>query len=116
MDLRQLEYVVAVADHGGFTSGAAAAHVAQPSLSARVRDLERELGVELFHRLGRGIRVSSAGEVVTDHARQVLAGVAALRAAASDVAGVEAGTAPPPAVAKVAKARGKERPASDEDD
>jgi LysR family transcriptional regulator, nitrogen assimilation regulatory protein len=86
MDLRQLEYVVAVADHGGFTSGAAAAHVAQPSLSARVRDLERELGVELFHRLGRGVRLSSAGEVVVDRARGILAGVAALEAAAAEAA------------------------------
>ena len=92
MDLRQLEFVVAVADEGGFTAGAATAHVAQPSLSARVRDLERELGVELFHRLGRGARVSAAGEVVVDHARTVLADVAALRSAAADVAGLLAGT------------------------
>src|SRR5579864_214601 len=92
MDLRQLEFVVAVADEGGFTSGSAAAHVAQPSLSVRVRDLERELGVELFHRLGRGARLTSAGEIVVDHARSVLAGVAALRAAAAEVSGLEQGT------------------------
>jgi DNA-binding transcriptional LysR family regulator len=92
MDLRQLEYLVAVADHGGFTSGAAAAHVAQPSLSARVRDLERELGVELFHRLGRGVRLTSAGEVIVDLARGILTDVAGLRAAAADVSGVQAGT------------------------
>lgn len=91
MDLRQLEYVVAVADSGGFTRGAAAAHVAQPSLSARVRDLEQELGVELFHRVGRGARLSAAGEVVVDHARLVLRDVAGLRAAASAVAGLEGG-------------------------
>jgi LysR family transcriptional regulator, carnitine catabolism transcriptional activator len=91
MYLRQLEYLVAVADHGGFTSGAAAAHVAQPSLSARVRDLERELGVELFHRVGRGVRLSAAGEVVLDLARGVLADVAGLRAAAADVSGVQTG-------------------------
>jgi DNA-binding transcriptional LysR family regulator len=92
MDLRQLEFVVAVADEGKFTAGAAAAHVAQPSLSARVRDLERELGVELFHRLGRGVRLTAAGEVVVDHARGILADVAVLRAAAADVAGLEVGT------------------------
>ena len=90
MDLRQLEYVVAVVDAGGFTAGAATAHVAQPSLSARV-DLEHELGVELFHRLGRGVQLSSAGEVVADHARRILAEVAALRSAAADVAGVDIG-------------------------
>jgi LysR family transcriptional regulator, carnitine catabolism transcriptional activator len=92
MDLRQLEFVVAVADAGGFTAGAAVAHVAQPSLSARVRDLETELGVELFHRLSRGVQPSAAGEVVIDHARAVLADVAALRSAAADVAGLLAGT------------------------
>src|SRR5581483_5083077 len=91
MDLRQLEYVVAVAETGGFTTGARAAHVAQPSLSARIRDLERELGVELFHRVGRGVRVSPAGEVVIDRARLVLREVAAVRAAAASVAGLEAG-------------------------
>ena len=53
MDLRQLEYVVAVVDHGGFTRAADALLVAQPSLSQGVRTLEAELGVPLFHRLGR---------------------------------------------------------------
>ena len=48
MDLRQLEYVLAVVDHGGFTRAAAALHVAQPSLSQGVRRLEAELGVTLF--------------------------------------------------------------------
>jgi len=91
MDLRQLEYVVAVADEGGFTAGAAAVHVAQPSLSARVRGLERELGVELFHRLGRGVRLSPAGETVVAHARRVLGEVAALRATAAEAAGLEGG-------------------------
>src|SRR5260370_2961022 len=62
MDLRQLEYVVAVAEEGGFTAAAAAVNVAQPSLSQSVRALEGELGVELFHRVGRGVVLSSAGE------------------------------------------------------
>jgi DNA-binding transcriptional LysR family regulator len=66
--------------------------VAQPSLSVRLRDLERELGVDLFHRVGRGVRLTAAGDVVVEHARQVLAQVAILRAAAADVAGNEAGT------------------------
>ena len=45
MDLRQLEYVLAVADEGGFTRAARAVHVAQPSLSQAVRSLENELGL-----------------------------------------------------------------------
>jgi LysR family transcriptional regulator, cyn operon transcriptional activator len=72
MDLRQLEYAVAVADHGGFTSAARALHLSQPSLSHGVRQLEAELGVELFQRLGRTVRPSAAGERVVDAARRVL--------------------------------------------
>jgi DNA-binding transcriptional LysR family regulator len=91
MDLRQLEYVVAVADHGGFTAGAAAAHVAQPSLSQSVRTLEAELGVELFHRVGRGVTLSAAGEAFVGSARQVLRDVAGLRASVEAVGEVMAG-------------------------
>jgi DNA-binding transcriptional LysR family regulator len=92
MDLRQLEYVVAVADAGGFTAGAAAAHVAQPSLSQRVRSLEAELGVELFHRLGRGVVLSAAGETFVDAARQVLRDAAVLRSSVAAVGRVDAGS------------------------
>src|SRR5437764_944403 len=78
MDLRQLEYVVAVADHGGFTRAALALHVAQPSLSHGIRTLEAELGIELFARLGRTVQLTSAGEGVVDSARRVLRDVADL--------------------------------------
>jgi DNA-binding transcriptional LysR family regulator len=82
MERRQLEYFVAVVEHGGFTSAAAALHVAQPSLSRSIRNLERELGVELFHRVGRSAVLSAAGEALTDRARLVLRDIEALRAAA----------------------------------
>src|SRR5205085_13418 len=72
MDLRQLEYVVGVVDHGGFTRAAAALHVSQPSLSHGVQTLERELGVELFHRLGRQVALTSAGEAVVGPAPHAL--------------------------------------------
>lgn len=91
MDLRQLEYVAAVAEHGGFTKAASALRVAQPSLSHGVRSLERELGVELFERLGRGVAITAAGETVLDSAQRVLRDVADLRAASAAVAGLEAG-------------------------
>src|SRR6478609_726315 len=92
MDLRQLEYVVAVADHGGFTSAARALHLSQPSLSHGVRQLEAELGVELFQRLGRTVRPSAAGERVVDAARRVLRETAEVVAVAASVSALVAGT------------------------
>lgn len=64
MERRQLEVFLAIADAGSFTRAAARLHVAQPSLSYSVRQLEKELGVELFERLGRGVRLTPAGEAL----------------------------------------------------
>ncbi len=80
---RQLEYLVAVADHGTFTRGARSLHVSQPSLSHGVRALEAELGIDLFARLGRTVEMTAAGRQVIDAARQVLRDVADLTAAAA---------------------------------
>lgn len=91
MDLRQLEYVVAVADHGTFTAAAAACHVAQPSLSQAVRLLERQVGTPLFHRLGRHNPLTSAGEALLPRARAALAAVASIQPAVDAIVGVVAG-------------------------
>ena len=72
MDLRQIEYVVAVVDHGGFTRAADALGVAQPSLSQAVRRLEDDLRAPLFARLGRTVRLTDAGEAFLGPARQLL--------------------------------------------
>jgi DNA-binding transcriptional LysR family regulator len=82
MERRQLEYFVAVVEHGGFTTAARALHVAQPSLSRSIGQLERELGVALFHRAGRSAVLSAAGEALAGRARLVLLDFDALRAAA----------------------------------
>jgi len=92
MDLRQVAYVLAVVDEGGFTRGARAVHVAQPSLSQSVRALERELGVALFQRAGRQVRLTAAGVAFVDSARAVVRDVATLTAAVDAVRGVVAGT------------------------
>jgi DNA-binding transcriptional LysR family regulator len=91
MELRQLEYAVAVADHGGFTRAAAARHVSQPALSQGIQALERELAVVLFDRLGRHVSVTAAGEAFLGPARQVLRDVETLRAAVAGVRGLTAG-------------------------
>lgn len=80
MNLRQLRYVVATADHGTMTSAAQALYVAQPALSRAVRELERELGIELFARSGRGVVLTAAGEQVVRQARIALEAVDAIEA------------------------------------
>ena len=72
MDLRQLEYVVAVAEQGNFTRAAAELHVAQPALSVAVRRLETELGVRLFHRTSRRVSLTDAGEVLVARAHRIV--------------------------------------------
>src|SRR4051794_28869734 len=91
MELHQLRYVLAVADHGTFTAAAAACFVAQPSLSHAIRTVETELGVELFNRVGRRTTLSAAGEGFVPAARQVLRDLDTLRADVEAVAGVVAG-------------------------
>ena len=70
--LRQLDYLVAVADEGHIGRAAAACHVAQPSLSAQLKELERGLGTALVERIGRGIRLTTAGEELAEQSRAIL--------------------------------------------
>ena len=72
VSLRQLQYIVAVADLGGFGRAAEQCHVAQPSLSAQVALAEDQLGVQIFERSRRGVRLSSVGAAVVERARRVL--------------------------------------------
>src|SRR6185437_2679753 len=83
MNLRQLRYVVATADHGTMTAAAQALFVAQPALSRAIRELERELGVELFARAGRGVVLTDAGEQIVRYARDALQAVDAIESYSS---------------------------------
>lgn len=91
MDLRQVGYVLAVVDEGGFTKAAASIPISQPALSQSIRSLERELGTELFHRLGREVRLTAAGEAFVGPARAMVRESANARSAVADVAGLGAG-------------------------
>jgi LysR family hydrogen peroxide-inducible transcriptional activator len=73
MNLRDLQYVVAVADHAHFGHAATACNVSQPTLSGQIAKLELELGVEIFSRVGRAVRATDAGEQIIAHARRALA-------------------------------------------
>lgn len=91
MDVRQLEYFLAVVDHGGFNRASAALYVAQPSLSQSVRALERDLGAELFHRIGRRVVLTEAGAALVEPAREAVRGLDLARAAVESVQGLRTG-------------------------
>jgi DNA-binding transcriptional LysR family regulator len=85
MELRQLEYVVAVAEEANFTRAAERIHVAQPAVSAQIQRLERELGQPLFDRTRRTVRLTAAGEAALPAARAALAAVADVRRAVEEL-------------------------------
>jgi DNA-binding transcriptional LysR family regulator len=91
MDLRQLEYFVAVAEERNFTRAAARCHVVQSALSHQIAALEREHGVALFHRTSRSVRLAPAGELLLPHARRLLRDTDVARAELTAFAGVVTG-------------------------
>ncbi len=88
MELRQLEYFVAVAEERSFTRAAERTHVAQPGVSAQIRRLERELGQELLDRSGRAVRLTDVGAAVLPYARAALAAVDGVRLAVDELTGL----------------------------
>ncbi len=92
MNERQLRYFLAVVDEGTLTAAADRLRVAQPSLSQAVRGFETELGIELFHRVGRGLRLSTAGHALIGPARQVLRAIEDARNAITGVTQLRTGT------------------------
>ncbi|MCK8647249.1 LysR family transcriptional regulator [Mycobacterium colombiense] len=92
MELRQLEYFVAVAADLNFSRAAERIHVVQSALSASVGRLEKELGVELFDRSKRQIALTPAGEVFLQHARDVMHTAARARSSVEDHRGQLTGT------------------------
>ncbi|NAZ74046.1 LysR family transcriptional regulator [Kineococcus sp. T13] len=92
MELRSLEHFVAVVDEGGFTRAAQRLRVAQPGVSAQVRNLERELGQRLFERTARGAVLTAAGEAALPHARAALAAAAAVREEVAQLSGLLRGS------------------------
>lgn len=73
MDLRQLRYLVALAEARNFTRAAASEHIAQPALSQQIRKLEEEIGMALVERTTRRVALTGAGELLVVRARRVLA-------------------------------------------
>ncbi|WP_028267643.1 LysR family transcriptional regulator [Arthrobacter sp. MA-N2] len=92
MQLSQIEYFIAVAESTSFTQGARRVNIVQSAVSAAIRQLEHELGSDLFIRQGRSIRLTPAGEAMLPRARTILADVQAARDAVDAVRGTVRGT------------------------
>jgi LysR family hydrogen peroxide-inducible transcriptional activator len=92
LSLRQLEYVVAVAETAGFHRAAERCNVSQPTLSAQIAQVESVLGVRLFERARTGVLVTPQGQVIVDRARRVLREMGDLLAAAARANDPFAGT------------------------
>ncbi|MBW8312539.1 MAG: LysR family transcriptional regulator [Rhizobium sp.] len=92
MNLRDLRYLVALADLRHFGRAAEACHVSQPTLSTQIRKLEEELGVSLVERAPRHVMLTPAGQDIAQRARRVLAEVEQMRETARRTADPEAGS------------------------
>ncbi|OKH86167.1 LysR family transcriptional regulator [Mycobacterium sp. ST-F2] len=92
MELRQLEYFLAVAGEMNFSRAAQRAHVVQSALSMSIGKLEKELGVELFDRSKQQIKITPAGELFREHARRVIHTAQLAKDSLSDYRGELSGT------------------------
>ncbi|MDI4645274.1 LysR family transcriptional regulator [Cohnella hashimotonis] len=92
MDIRHLEAVAEIARRGSFTLAADTLHIAQPTLSKTIIQLEEELGVRLFSREGKRPRLTEAGEAVVRYGTPILAQMDALRRELTDLADLRQGT------------------------
>jgi LysR family cyn operon transcriptional activator len=83
--LRQIRYLLAVAEYRSFTRAADALHVSQPALSQQILALERELGAQILDRSGRLVSVTDFGRIYVEHARRALRDLEAAEFALHDV-------------------------------
>src|SRR5450755_2459325 len=88
MELRQLEYFIAVAEEANFTRAAERVNISQSGVSAQIRQLEHDLGAALIDRSGRTATLTAAGAAALRHARAALAAVDAVRQAVDEVNGL----------------------------
>src|SRR5260221_13758218 len=94
MDLRQLRYLVALAEERHFTRAAAREHIAQPALSQQIKRLEDEVGLPLVERSTRQVTITDAGQLLVGRARRILAETEAARGELESLKGVEGGRGP----------------------
>ena len=91
MDSRRLAIFLSVVDEGSFTAAGDALDMSQPAVSQAIRELEDDLGAVLFHRLGRAVQLTPAGEALVLPARQARHDLRIGRSAVEEIAGLGAG-------------------------
>jgi LysR family transcriptional activator of glutamate synthase operon len=91
MELRQLRYLVALAEERHFTRAAEREHIAQPALSQQIRRLEQEVGLALVERTTRRLAMTEAGELLVARGRRILAEVDAAKAEMERFTGIQGG-------------------------
>ncbi|HYF90975.1 MAG TPA: LysR family transcriptional regulator [Symbiobacteriaceae bacterium] len=92
MDIQELEAFWWIAKTGSFNRAAEKLYLTQPSVTARIQTLEKELGQPLFERKPRGVRLTDAGRVLLPHAERVLMDIRKARQAVSDLGSATGGT------------------------
>src|SRR5215208_5669047 len=91
LDVKRLRVIDAVARHGSVTAAAKELHYSQPSVTHHIARLEAETGAQLLQRVGRGIRLTAAGELLADRAAEILGRIDAAGAELSAHVGLTAG-------------------------
>ncbi|WP_248929761.1 cidABC operon transcriptional activator CidR [Paenibacillus hamazuiensis] len=91
MDIRHLQYVLEVARCKSFTQAANALHISQPTISKMIRNLEDELGIEVFIREGRQVELTDSGQVIVAHAKHILQSFESLSAELNDLTHLKKG-------------------------
>src|SRR6185503_18954338 len=91
MDVRDLQIFLSVAKHLNYTRAAEEVNLSQPSVSVRMRELERDLGSKLFEQLGKKVALTEAGQLLVGFATRVIAGINDARQAIAELQGMERG-------------------------
>ncbi len=92
MDVRDLQVFLSVAKHLNYTRAGEEVNLSQPSVSVRMRQLERELDTNLFDQLGKRIALTEAGELLVPYATRVIAAMNDARYAIDELQGLERGS------------------------
>src|ERR1044071_9889102 len=89
MDVRDLQIFLSVAKHLNYTRAAEEVNLSQPSVSVRMRELERDLGTKLLEQLGKRVALTEAGQLLVPYATRLIAVMGDARQAIEDLQGME---------------------------